>query len=87
MLCNKAAFDGWPDDVRAAVDAAAALATKAQRGFAVAEDADMMERLAAEGIQPLSLSDAERAAFEDAVQPVLDGARANLGDDIFGALG
>jgi C4-dicarboxylate-binding protein DctP len=87
LLCNKAAFDGWPDDVRAAVDAAAALATKAQRGFAVAEDADMMERLAAEGIQPLSLSDAERAAFEDAVQPVLDGARANLGDDIFGALG
>ena len=42
LLCNKPAFDGWPDDVRTGVEAAAAVATEAQRGFAVAEDADMM---------------------------------------------
>jgi hypothetical protein len=47
----------------------------------------MMERLAAEGIAPLTLTDAERAAFKGAVQPVLDGARADLGDGIFRALG
>jgi len=45
-----------------------------------------MARLAAEGIEPLTLTDAERAAFRDAVQPVLDGARADLGEDIFRTL-
>ena len=42
--------------------------------------------LAAEGIEPLTLTDGERAAFKDVVQPVLDGARADLGEDIFQAL-
>jgi tripartite ATP-independent transporter DctP family solute receptor len=87
LLCNKAAFDGWPDDVRAAVEEAARVATKAQRGFAVAEDADMMARLSQEGIEPVSLTGPERAAFKEAVQPVLDGARAALGEDIFRILG
>ncbi|MFP6736655.1 MAG: TRAP transporter substrate-binding protein [Rhodospirillales bacterium] len=86
LLCNKQIFDGWPEDARDAVIHAAGVATKAQRGFAVAEDADMMARLAAEGIEPLTLTDAERAAFRDAVQPVLDGARADLGEDIFRTL-
>ena len=87
LLCNKTVFDGWPDDVQTAVEEAAAAATIAQRGFAVAEDAEMMKRLAAEGIALETLTDAERAAFKKAVQPVLDGARADLGDDIFAALG
>ena len=57
------------------------------RVMAEAEDADMMARLKQEGIEPVSLTGPERAAFKDAVQPVLDGARAALGEDIFRALG
>ncbi|MDP6427798.1 MAG: TRAP transporter substrate-binding protein [Rhodospirillales bacterium] len=87
LLCNKQIFDARPADMRAAMEEAAGIATSAQRGFAAAEDAEMMAQLRAAGIEPLDMTDAERAAFKQAVQPVVDEARAELGEELFAALG
>ncbi|NQV57764.1 MAG: TRAP transporter substrate-binding protein [Rhodospirillales bacterium] len=86
LLCNKAAFDGWDGDVQNAVRQAADAATTAQRQFAAAEDEEMMALLRADGVEPLVLTDAERQEFKDAVQPVVDEARSQLGEELFGKL-
>mgnify|MGYP001321688942 FL=1 len=43
FVCNAAQYQGWPNDVRAAVDAAAKEATAYQRQLAAAEDAEIMK--------------------------------------------
>jgi TRAP-type C4-dicarboxylate transport system substrate-binding protein len=66
LLTNRERFDGWPDDVRAAVRSAAAAATAAQRRDAEAEDDLCHRRLIAEGVEITSTDSLDRAAFEKA---------------------
>jgi len=66
LLVSRRRFDGWPAEVRAALDAAAALATSAQRREATAEDGLCYDRLLADGVQFTSGRDLDRAAFERA---------------------
>jgi TRAP-type C4-dicarboxylate transport system substrate-binding protein len=66
LLVNAARHDGWPADVRAAVQAAAAAATAVQRREAAAEDDLCRHRLVAEGVRFVSGGDLDRAAFERA---------------------
>ncbi len=67
VLVNRARYRTWPEPVREAVRAGVRAATRAQRGFAVAEDADCLRRLRGAGVQVLDESEIDRAAFEAAV--------------------
>jgi C4-dicarboxylate-binding protein DctP len=85
-VCNAAQYQGWPDDVRAAVDAAAKEATAYQRELAATEDAEIMKKLDPAKNEVIELTAAERAAFVKAVQPVLDKYRRELGPKLFAYL-
>ena len=63
LLTNRERFDAWPPEVQAAVDAAAAEATAAQRLAAAAEDEACHRRLLAEGVDIVPAVDIDRAAF------------------------
>ena len=60
LLVNRRHFDGWPDDVRAAVREAAAIATASQRRDAAGEDALCLDRLTATGIEIAAASELDR---------------------------
>jgi C4-dicarboxylate-binding protein DctP len=63
LLVNRARFDGWPSEVRSAVEAAAAAATTAQRRDAATEDEDCHRTLLAAGVDIVPASGIDRAAF------------------------
>jgi tripartite ATP-independent transporter DctP family solute receptor len=63
LLTNRERFDGWPPEIQAAIHAAAAEATAAQRLAAEAEDDVCRRRLAAEGVDIVPAAGLDRAAF------------------------
>jgi len=83
VLCHKATYDGWPADVRAAVDAALVTATAAQRRFAAQEEEDVIRQFDALPNEVIRLSEAERAEFVAAVKPVVDAAVGRFRDELF----
>jgi TRAP-type C4-dicarboxylate transport system substrate-binding protein len=82
-VCNAAQYRGWPNDVQSAVDAAAKKATTYQRQLAAAEDAAMLKKFDPAHNELIRLTDAERAAFMKAVEPVLTKYREKLGPKLF----
>ena len=86
MAFNERAYQSWPPEVRAAVDAAALEATALQHEFATAEDATILAKLDPRENEVLRLTDAEHAAFVEAVQPVLVKYRRELDPKLFGWL-
>lgn len=83
LLCNRPQLESWPRGVRDAVANAAAAATQAQRRFAAAEDVTVLETLREAGTDIVTLTPAERAAFVEAVAPLVKRERAKFGDDLF----
>jgi TRAP-type C4-dicarboxylate transport system substrate-binding protein len=86
LACNREHYRSWPEDVRAAVDAAAAEATALQRELAEAEDTDALARFDPARNEVIRLTDAEHAAFVAAVQPVLDKHRGDVDAKLFAYL-
>lgn len=86
LLCHRASYAAWPGEVRRAVQEAAAEATAAQRRFAAAADDDVLGRLPPTEYHIVRLTDAERALFVEAVQPLLERQRHIFGDRLFGYL-
>jgi len=78
FVCNATHYRGWPRDVQAAVDAAAKDATAYQRQLAAAEDAEILAKLDPAKNEVIRLTDAERAAFIKAVEPVIEKHRNRL---------
>ena len=87
LICNEQRYQGWPAEMRAAVDAAAREATVYQRELATVEDAEMLAKFAATGTQITQLTDAERGAFIAALSPVLERHRKEFDPALFAALG
>jgi TRAP-type C4-dicarboxylate transport system substrate-binding protein len=83
MVCDKEQYDSWPADVRAAVDSAADEATVLQRKLAAAEDDEVLRKLDPKQNEVIHLTDAERAEFVSAVQPVLDKYRKKIDTKLF----
>jgi TRAP-type C4-dicarboxylate transport system substrate-binding protein len=83
VLAHKATWDGWPDDVRAAVEVALAEATPAQRAFAAGDDEEIAAKLEAAGNELIDLTDDERAAFIAAVAPVVERNLSGFRDELF----
>ena len=83
MLCTERQYRGWPPDVRAAVDEAAAQATARQRQLAISEDDDVLARLDSRQTEVIELTPAEQATFISAVQPVVDKYRSRFAPELF----
>jgi C4-dicarboxylate-binding protein DctP len=66
LLINRERFDRWPPEIQAAVQAAAAVATAAQRMAAATEDDACHRRLASDGVEIIPASGIDRAAFRRA---------------------
>jgi TRAP-type transport system periplasmic protein len=86
FICKEARYQSWPQDVRAAVDLLAQEATAYQHQLAAREDAEILAKLAATEVEVVRLTDAERAAFVKASQPVLDRHRKELDPKLFAYL-
>ncbi|HXF66711.1 MAG TPA: TRAP transporter substrate-binding protein [Burkholderiales bacterium] len=87
MICQEARFRGWPAEVREAVLEAAREATAFQHRIAAAEDEQVLARLDPAENEVISLTDAERAAFVRATEPVLAKYRDELDPKLFAYLG
>ncbi len=82
LYVNRARYEGWPDDVRAAVDGAALEATKIQRTLAAEEDIELLKKFDPAENEITHLTDDERQKFIDAVMPIIDEQRAIIGDEL-----
>jgi TRAP-type transport system periplasmic protein len=87
MITSKVRYLGWPEDVRAAVDEAARAATAYQHRLAAAEDDEVRKKLDPAKNEIIELTPTERAAFVDAVRPVLEKHRGKLDPKLFDYLG
>ena len=70
-----------PED-RALIEEGVALACEQQREEERANEMEYIERFKEEGATVEELTDEEVAAFKEAVQPVYDDLRAQIGDDL-----
>jgi TRAP-type C4-dicarboxylate transport system substrate-binding protein len=86
LMCNREQYESWPDDVRQAVDQAAAEATTLQRQLAAAEDEEMLKRLDPSQNEVVKLTADEHRAFAVAVSPVTDNYRKEFGASFFAML-
>lgn len=87
LMCNRSQYDSWPEPVRRAVGDAAAEATALQRQLAAAEDDDILKKLDPAENEVVRLTVPEHRAFVDAVRPVTDCYRKELGEELFALLG
>jgi TRAP-type C4-dicarboxylate transport system substrate-binding protein len=87
LLCHNASYAAWPEQVRDAVQGAAAQATQVQRQLAAAEDEEILAQLDPAENEVVHLTDAERAGFLAAVAPMLVEQRRILGDSLFELVG
>ena len=87
LMCNRTEYDSWPADVQQAVNDAATEATVLQRRLAAAEDEEMLKRLDPAENEVVTLTAEEHRAFVEAVKPVTDKYRKELGEEWFGLLG
>jgi C4-dicarboxylate-binding protein DctP len=83
LLCHAATYHGWPVEVRHAMAAAAREATATQRTLAAAEDGEALAKLERVGMEVARLTQADRAAFVEAVAPVAAEWRARLDPRLF----
>jgi len=83
LICNAAHYASWPPEVQAAVEAAAVEATALQRQLAAAEDAEILTLFDPGQTDIVRLSDAERAAFVQAVAPMRAKYRNELNPRLF----
>ncbi|MBC7780029.1 MAG: TRAP transporter substrate-binding protein [Proteobacteria bacterium] len=86
MICNQRVFDGWPADVQQAVIDSARVATTLQRALAADEDALVLARLDPAENEVIVPTDADRAAFVEAVEPMLARHRAGIDPALLTAL-
>jgi TRAP-type transport system periplasmic protein len=86
LICNEAHYRSWPEDVQAAVEDAALEATALQRELAAMEDVEALGRFDPRENEIIRLTDAERATFVKAVEPVLIKYRNEFDPKLFGYL-
>lgn len=83
IFVHRAAFDGWPDDLQAAMRSAVTDAIAFQRDLHVHEEEDARAAIAAAGCEIVELTVDEHNAFAAAVKPIYGEARRQHGDGLF----
>jgi TRAP-type transport system periplasmic protein len=87
IFVHRAAFDGWPDDLQAAMRSAVTDAIAFQRDLHVREEEDARAAIAAAGCEIIELTAEEHNAFAAAVKPIYGEARRQYGDGLFALAG
>jgi tripartite ATP-independent transporter DctP family solute receptor len=83
IFLHRAAFDGWPDDLKVAMQKAVTEAVVFQRKLAMEEHESSRKIIEDAGCEILELNAQEHAAFVAAVQPLLADARKMYGEETF----
>jgi TRAP-type transport system periplasmic protein len=83
IFLHRASFDAWPDDLKAAMQAAVTQAVAFQRKLAVEEHEQSRKIIEDAGCEIVELAPKEHAAFVAAVQPLLNDARKMYGEEMF----
>ena len=86
MIANAAWFAQLSPTVQASIDECATLATAYQHELAAAEDAVILQKIDPRENEIIELSDVERAAFVQALAPVLTKYRAKVDAGLFDML-
>jgi len=86
IFVHRPTFDGWPDDLRDATQAAVTDSIAFQRDLHVREEEDARHAIEAEGCEVAELTADEHRAFAAAVQPIYGEAREQYGKDLLDLL-
>ena len=84
IFLHRASFDGWPADLRRAMQKAIRDAVAFQRDLHVQEEEEARKVIEAQGCEIVELTAAEHDAFAAAVMPLITEARATFGSELFG---
>jgi TRAP-type transport system periplasmic protein len=87
IFVHRAAFDAWPDDLRAAMRSAVTEAVAWQRDLHEHEEEEARAAIVAAGCEIVELTAAEHAAFAAAVRPIYGEARGRFGNDLLALAG
>jgi len=83
IFLHRPSFDGWPDDLKLAMQAAVKESVAFQRQLAVEEHEQSRKAIEEAGCEIAALDASGHAAFVDVVQPLLAEARSIYGDETF----
>jgi TRAP-type C4-dicarboxylate transport system substrate-binding protein len=83
IFLHRPTFDGWPADLREAMQHAVTDSVAFQRELHVKEEEDAEGTIKAEGCEVVTLDRQQHDAFAAAVQPIYAEARKLLGDELF----
>jgi len=83
IFLHRPTFDGWPADLKEAMQRAVAESVTFQRELHVKEEEDAEAAIKAEGCEVVTLDRQQHDAFAAAVQPIYAEARKLLGDELF----
>ena len=83
IFLHRSVFDGWPEDLKRAMQKAVTEAVAAQRDMAVEEHKQSLKAILDAGCEVVELTPKEHAAFVEAVQPLLDDSRKMYGEEMF----
>lgn len=87
VFVHRAAFDAWPDDLKAAMRSAVTEAIAFQRGLHEHEEEEARVAIIAAGCEIAELTAAEHAAFAAAVLPIYGEAREQYGNGLLALAG
>jgi TRAP-type C4-dicarboxylate transport system substrate-binding protein len=83
IFLHRPAFDGWPQDLQRAMQAAIERAVDFQRDLAIEEDREARAAILAAGCEITELNASELAQFRAAVAPLTAQARGTYGQKLF----
>src|SRR3954471_3576527 len=83
IFLHRPTFDGWPADLREAMQHAVTDSVAFQRELHVKEEEDAEGTIKAEGCEVVALDRQQHDAFAAAVQPIYAEARKLVGDELF----
>jgi C4-dicarboxylate-binding protein DctP len=87
IFLHRATFDGWPDDLKAALQGAVTEAIAFQRDLHVREEEDAQRAIEAAGGEIVALTPEAHDAFVAAVEPIRREARRQYGPDLLDLVG
>ena len=83
IFLHRPSFEGWPDDLKAAMQRAVIDSVGFQRDLHEREETDARKAIEAEGCEIVELDGDQHKAFAAAVQPIYREARQAYGKDLF----
>jgi TRAP-type C4-dicarboxylate transport system substrate-binding protein len=83
IFLHRQSFDGWPDDLKAAMQRAVTDSVAFQRDLHVKEEEEAQRAIEAQGCEIVELDSDQHKAFAAAVQPIYREARQTYGDELF----